>query len=75
MRRFEDRQGHLWEVVIGRESWGALYAIFAPLGRPGVPVRQLPLRAETHERAWQELEAKTTTELQQLLDASKIKEE
>ncbi|MFW6080084.1 MAG: hypothetical protein ACODAE_10710 [Gemmatimonadota bacterium] len=32
MRRFIDGDGREWDVVLGRESWGAHYALFVPRG-------------------------------------------
>ena len=56
MRRFVDGDGQAWDVVLGRESWGALYALFVPAG-PGHdrPVRQAPLRAAGYDAAHGEL--------------------
>lgn len=52
MRRFEDDSGQDWEVVAGRESWGALVAIFVPVdGASGLEMRHSPLDAESWEQA------------------------
>jgi len=56
MRRFVDGDGQAWDVVLGRESWGGLYALFVPAGPgQGRPVRQAPLRAVGYDAAHAEL--------------------
>lgn len=72
MRRFTDRDGHPWEVVAGRESWGAIVALFIPT-RDGVEIRQAPLSASGYETAEQELDRMGEGGLQELLDASQPK--
>lgn len=59
-------------MVVGRESWGALYAIFVP--RKEGEVRQVILRAESTDDAHRELEAMEREELLSLLDRSEPKE-
>lgn len=56
MRRFVDEEGGTWDVVLGRESWGALYALFVPAG-PGHtgPVLQALLRSVGYDAAYAEL--------------------
>ena len=71
MRRFTDRRGDRWDVVLGRESWGALYALFVPGGN--APIRQAPLAASAYDQAMQQLDAMDEQELQRLLDGSQIK--
>lgn len=58
MRRFQDQEQRLWDVIVGRESWGAYYALFVPAG-PGRAgsVRQAPLEAGSYEAAQLELDA------------------
>ena len=73
MRRFEDRQGHLWDVVAGRESWGANVALFVPVSGPA-QVRQTVLRSASFEDAMVEIDALDRDGLQRLLDNSTIKE-
>ena len=73
MRRFTDRDGAAWDIVLGRESWGALYALFVPGG--SAPIRQAPLRASAYDAAMQELDEYSTEDLQRLLDASQLKME
>ena len=74
MRRFQDRDGNTWDVVLGRESWGALLALFVP-AHSSHPVRQAPLRASAYDAAAHELEELDNAALQALLDASVIKDE
>jgi hypothetical protein len=73
VRRIEDSEGAAWDVVIGRESWGAVVALFVPSGHEA-PVRQTMLAASTPEQAATDLDALTTTELGALLKRSLIKE-
>lgn len=73
VRRFEGSDGRVWDVVVGRESWGALVALFVPVAGD-VPIRQTMLSAASHEDAAAELEALTGDALEALLDRSTIKE-
>jgi hypothetical protein len=74
MRRFVDSKGSVWDVVIGRESWGTLLALFVP-GDSSLPVRQAPLRASDYDAAAQELVRMDDAALQALLDGAAIKDE
>lgn len=74
MRRFTDRLGQSWDVVLGRESWGTLLALFVPVGS-GPPVRQASLRATAADAGTQELDDMDDAALQSLLEGSSIKEE
>ena len=69
MRRFQDRNGVEWEVVAGRESWGAIVALFVPT-REGPDVRQAPLPAAGYAEATMALDRMTPDALQELLDGS-----
>lgn len=69
MRRFLDGSGRAWEVVTGRESWGTFVAIFLPV-EEDQPVRQIPLRAVSHEGAALELEALGEADLVALLETA-----
>ena len=71
MRRFTDRDGLPWDVVLGRESWGALLALFVPSG--SAPIRQAPLDAVSYDAAVQQLDALSDEALQRLLDGSHVK--
>jgi hypothetical protein len=74
MHRFDDRNGFEWDVVLGRESWGAVVALFVP--RTGtLPVRQASLAAPSYEAAVQEFNALDSAALQALLDRSTIRQE
>lgn len=56
MRRFVDEEGRTWDVVLGRESWGALYALFVPAGAGSAePIRQALLRSAGYDTAYAEL--------------------
>ena len=72
LRSFEDDQGRDWDVVVGRESWGALFAIFVPRGSGG-EVRQAPLEATSHEAAARELDQMGEEGLRELLGRSRLK--
>jgi hypothetical protein len=51
MRHFQDQGGTTWDVVLGRESWGASVALFVPPAASGKPVRQTQLAAVAHDQA------------------------
>jgi hypothetical protein len=74
MRRFTDRDGTAWDVVLGRESWGALLALFVPAD-DNRSVRQAPLTSTAYDGATTELENLDDAALQALLDSSTLKEE
>jgi hypothetical protein len=74
MRRFVDRAGNAWDVVLGRESWGSLLALFVPADS-SLAVRQAPLRATGYDAAAQELDGMDDASLQALLERAVIKEE
>lgn len=75
MRRFEDDEGRSWEVVVGRESWGAFFAIFVP--RSDVndrEVRQTRLEADRGTEAERRLDALDADGLRALLEESEPKQ-
>jgi hypothetical protein len=72
MRRFLGADGREWEVVVGRESWGTVVAIFVPR-EGGDPPRQTLLEATSTEGALRELQAAPEEELRALLDRSAMK--
>lgn len=74
MRKFTDRDGGHWDVVLGRESWGALLALFVPV-RSDEAARQALLQATAYDVAMQELDTMDDAALQQLLDRSVVKDE
>ncbi len=57
MRRIHDPEGRGWDAVVGRESWGTLYALFVPAGvGRSEPVRQALLASAGYDEAQRELE-------------------
>ena len=73
MRRYVDEQGREWDVVLGRESWGALLALFVPRGEGGA--RQAMLAASDYNAAQQELDALDDAALADMLRRSVEKSE
>ena len=69
MRRFVDGEGRRWDAVVGRESWGALFAIFIPV-EAGPPVRQTALPAASYEEATAAFDTLDDAGLRTLLDRS-----
>lgn len=72
MWTFEEPGGERWDVVLGRESWGALFALFIPRGE-GI-VRQTQLAASSHEEALQEVEEAGREGLRVLFQKSEPKQ-
>ena len=72
MRRFRDSSGERWEAVVGRESWGAFFAIFVPVAGTAA-IRQIQLQAATWQDAENELDTMDDPALQELLGRSTIK--
>lgn len=75
MRRFRDRSGVEWDVVLGRESWGASVALFVPPTSSDLDVRQVPLRSAAADAATRELDSLDDAALQVLLDRSSNRRE
>lgn len=73
MWRYEDAEGGRWDVVVGRESWGAMMALFVPRGGAASGVRQTPLGSASYEQALQELEGLGPAGLGELFSRSKPK--
>jgi hypothetical protein len=73
VRELHDAEGRRWEVVVGRESWGAFFAIFVP-DREGLPFRQSLLRAASYEAAARELDELGREALLELFSESERKE-
>lgn len=74
VRSFRDRKGGAWDVVLGRESWGALYALFVPVeAARGEGVRQALLRAESYTEAQQQIEEMGREQLANLFATSQPK--
>jgi hypothetical protein len=72
MRRFRAADGSSWEAVVGRESWGAFFAIFAPVGA-GADIRQAQLEAGTWADAEREVDTLDEAALRGLLERATIK--
>lgn len=72
MRTFRDETGRDWEVVAGRESWGAIVAIFVPR-TGGAEIRQTVLRASSYLEATSELARLDERRLRELLRESRLK--
>jgi hypothetical protein len=75
MRTFRDSSGVVWDVVAGRESWGASVALFVPPTASDLGVRQAPLQAVAQDAAMRELESMDDAALQALLDRSSVRQE
>ncbi len=75
MRRFSDQSGRFWDVVVGRESWGTLYALFVPAGpHANEPVRQALLDSSGYDQAQRELESMDDARLLRLLDHAEARD-
>ncbi len=75
MRRFSDEHGRIWDAVVGRESWGTLYALFVPAAAAAaLPVRQALLESAGYEEAQLELEAMDDAALLALFRAAQPRE-
>ncbi len=73
MRRFTDPRGRSWDVVVGRESFGALYALFVPAADTRAETRQTLLQAESQAGARQSVEDMPEDELTELFERSEPK--
>lgn len=73
MWTYEDTEGRRWQVVLGRESWGALYALFVP--QEGGEVRQAALAADSYGSAQEEVEGQGADGLDRLFERSRPKTE
>jgi hypothetical protein len=69
VRSFRDTEGHEWEAVVGRESWGTVVAIFVPKKGDGTP-RQTLLDVTSFDRGSRFLREISEEELRNLLEAS-----
>lgn len=70
MRVLEDDGGLCWDVVLGRESWGAFYVLFVPREGEVREARKAILGASAQEEASAELSRMDRTELLELLRGS-----
>ena len=75
MRRYVDRGGTQWDVVLGRESWGTSVALFVPPTSSDLTVRQAALGATTHDAATRELDSMDEAALHVLFDRSTDRQE
>ena len=72
MWRFEDKEGRVWDVALGRESWGVVCALFVP--QVGAGVRQLHLSEVTERDAHATLDQLGPAAWQELLEKSLLKQ-
>ena len=68
MRRIIDDEGGIWDVMLGKESWGTLVLLFSPIG--GGQVRKSVLQSETSLAASSELDAMDDVQLRARLRES-----
>jgi hypothetical protein len=55
VRRFEDHSGDVWDAVVGRESWGAVVALFVPrTGDAAARQASIPVTGFEEATAWME---------------------
>ena len=73
MRRYTDPRGRDWDVVVGRESFGALYALFVPAGDTRAETRQALLQQDSKAGAQQAVEAMSEKEMNELFERSEPK--
>ena len=73
MRRYTDSRGRDWDVVVGRESFGALYALFVPAGETRAETRQTLLQQDSKARAQAAIESMSADELHDLYARSEPK--
>ena len=73
MRRFTDERGRGWDVVLGRESFGTLYALFVPRAGNTERTRQTMLSAVSYAEAEAELSELSEDGLASLLERSEPK--
>lgn len=74
MRRYTDRLGRRWDIVIGRESFGTLLALFVPAAGNGEGPREAVLESDAQVEAEAELDAMRPADLDGLFERSKPKE-
>jgi hypothetical protein len=72
LRGFRDADGQRWDVVVGRESWGTVVAIFLPRNGDQIP-RQALLETTSAEEAARDLLDMPEGDLQRLLTISEPK--
>ena len=72
MRVFVDEDARHWDIVVGRESWGALFALFIPAGGDE-GIRQTMLQSASYEDATRLLQHAEEAELADLFQRSEPK--
>ncbi|MFO7894277.1 MAG: hypothetical protein R6U63_11120 [Longimicrobiales bacterium] len=73
MRRYTDPRGRDWDIVVGRESFGALYALFVPSGETRAETRQALLQEESKPQAQAAVEAMSDSEIDDLFERAEPK--
>ncbi|MGK7310633.1 MAG: hypothetical protein ACN0LA_00200 [Candidatus Longimicrobiales bacterium M2_2A_002] len=73
MRRYTDSRDREWDIVVGRESFGALYALFVPSGETRAETRQTLLQEDSKARAQAAIEAMSEDEMDDLFERSEPK--
>jgi hypothetical protein len=71
VRVFEDREGREWEAFVGRESWGAIVALFSRR-RGSEPPRQVLLQVTSPEEGSRLLRRMAEEELIALLERAEL---
>ena len=71
MRFFKDQEGREWEVFVGRESWGAIVAIFS-IRKGSEPPRQVLLQVTSSEEGSRLLREMAEEELTALLERAEL---
>lgn len=69
MRRFRSPAGEEWDVVLGRASWGAFYALFVPADSRAT-IRQAPFTPASSAAAEAELDELDNAALNALFERS-----
>ena len=72
MRAFRAKDGIEWDVVVGRESWGTVVAMFISRGGTAPP-RQTVLETVSADGALQWIRELSAEQLQDLLDKAELK--
>lgn len=68
MRRITDDDGSIWDVLVGRASWGVFVLLFVPVGgASSVASRQWMLEAEAADQAERALAGMSEEELKERL--------
>ena len=72
MRAFRSEDGFEWDVVVGRESWGTIVAMFIPRQGNASP-RQTVLESVSADGALEWIRELSAEQLQDLLDKAELK--